>query len=141
MGENIEGTDIGYFATFQVGTPPTDVNLLIDSGSVRSPPVRTRFLAGTDTLWPQSDLWMPSTNCTGCNHQTLGTNSSSTFVASATPWDIQFGTGEVSGTLCADNFIVAGMTLEAHKFGTTDVESEDFTDVSAGWSCRSESWC
>lgn len=33
VGENIEGKDEGYFATFQVGTPRQDVALLIDSGS------------------------------------------------------------------------------------------------------------
>lgn len=78
---------------------------------------------------------MPSVNCkadTGgsCNHQTLGTNSSSSFKATNTAWSITFGTGQVAGTLCSDNFAVAGLQLANHKFGTTDVETIDFIDVS-----------
>ena len=76
---------------------------------------------------------MPSPNCQAdaggsCNHQTLGTDSSSTFQGSNTPWSITFGTGQVSGTLCKDNFAVAGLQLANHPFGTTNVETIDFTD-------------
>ena len=78
---------------------------------------------------------MPSVNCVSegggsCNHQTLGTNSSSSFKATTTQWAITFGTGDVAGTLCQDNFAVAGLQLANHKFGTTDRETVDFTDVS-----------
>lgn len=29
----LRGNDVGYFATFQIGTPPRDFRLLVDSGS------------------------------------------------------------------------------------------------------------
>ena len=43
LGLNIEGDDVGYIATIQMGTPPRDFKLLMDSGS--------------------ADLWVGSEGC------------------------------------------------------------------------------
>jgi hypothetical protein len=108
--------DVGYSATIQLGTPPQDYLLIMDSGS--------------------ADLWVGSESCTSLQggdcgpHQFLGTNSSSTFVDSQQPWNIQYGTGSVAGTKVTDNLAVAGMALNAHPFGVAAQESVDFSAAS-----------
>ncbi|KAL8277192.1 hypothetical protein RQP46_010365 [Phenoliferia psychrophenolica] len=108
IGEDIEANDVGYFTTVQIGTPPKDYKLLLDSGS--------------------SDMWMPSENCATCGatHTTLGTTSSSTFKALTQTFAITFGTGQVSGTLAQDDVTIAGLKLPQHTFGVTTIESADF---------------
>lgn len=110
---DIEASDVGYLATVQMGTPPQNFLLLMDSGS--------------------ADLWVGSENCQsqsggGCgNHQFLGTQSSSTFQANSTQFSVTYGTGNVAGNLVQDNIVVAGLSLPAHPFGVATSESVDFS--------------
>ncbi|KAF7317083.1 Acid protease [Mycena chlorophos] len=116
LGLNIEITDVGYLATIQMGTPPTNYLILMDSGS--------------------ADLWVASEDCqsTGggdCGqHQTLGSTSSSSFAASNTPFEVTYGTGAVQGAIIQDNIVVAGLQLTAHTFGVATQETTDFSDDS-----------
>ncbi|KAJ7510363.1 acid protease [Mycena galericulata] len=116
LGLNIEGPDVGYLATIQLGTPPTNYLILMDSGS--------------------ADFWVASEDCqstTGgdCgNHQTLGSTSSSSFVASQNPFAVTYGTGSVQGAIITDNVNIAGLALNAHTFGVTTSETPDFADDS-----------
>lgn len=113
LGLDVEGNDVGYFATVQMGTPPTDFKILMDSGS--------------------ADLWVGSEQCVSdqggdCgNHQFLGSQSSSTFQASNQPFSITYGTGSVSGVLVQDTVSVAGIDLADHTFGVATVESVEFS--------------
>jgi hypothetical protein len=99
-----------------MGTPPADFNLLMDSGS--------------------ADLWVGAEGCQsenggGCgNHNFLGTQSSSTFVASNNQFSVTYGTGNVAGVKITDNIAVAGLKLNAHPFGVAQQESVDFSDDS-----------
>jgi hypothetical protein len=116
---NIEGPDVGYLATIQMGTPPQNYLILMDSGS--------------------ADLWVASEQCqtssatgaaTGAdcgNHQTLGPTSSSSFVATTTPFQVTYGTGAVAGNIINDDITVAGLTLKAHTFGVCTQETDDFS--------------
>ncbi|THV02858.1 acid protease [Dendrothele bispora CBS 962.96] len=113
LGLDIEGDDVGYLATIQMGTPPQDFLILMDSGS--------------------ADLWVGSENCVsvdsggGCgNHQFLGTQSSSSFQDSGNPFQVTYGTGAVAGTIIQDDIVVAGLQLKAHTFGVADQETDDF---------------
>jgi len=116
LGLDIEANDVGYLATVQMGTPPRDFSILMDSGS--------------------ADLWVGAENCKsqvggGCgNHNFLGTQSSSTFTDTKQPFSVTYGTGSVSGNIVTDDIVVAGLALKAHKFGVAATESVEFSDDS-----------
>ncbi|TFY61682.1 hypothetical protein EVG20_g6965 [Dentipellis fragilis] len=113
LGLNIEGDDVGYLATVQMGTPPRDFLILMDSGS--------------------ADLWVGSENCQseaggGCgNHVFLGAKSSSSFVDTEKPFQVSYGTGNVAGNITTDNLNIAGLALNKHTFGVATTESVDFS--------------
>lgn len=114
LGLDVEGNDVGYVATVQLGTPPQDFTILMDSGS--------------------ADFWVGSTQCQsqgggGCgNHVFLGSKTSSSFKASQSPFQVTYGTGQVSGFIITDNVVLAGMALNGHVFGVATVESQDFSN-------------
>ncbi|KAJ7722740.1 acid protease [Mycena maculata] len=116
LGLNIEGQDIGYLATIQLGTPPQNYLILMDSGS--------------------ADFWVPSEACQSTaggdcgNHLTLGSQSSSSFVATTNPFQVTYGTGAVEGAIISDDVTIAGLTLNNHTFGVTTQETTDFSDDS-----------
>jgi len=113
LGLNIIANDIGYIATVQMGTPPQDLAILMDSGS--------------------ADFWVGGENCQseqggGCgNHIFLGAQGSSSFQDSNQPFQVKYGTGQVSGTIVKDDIVVAGLSLKAHTFGVATVESVEFS--------------
>jgi len=113
LGLDIVANDVGYLATIQMGTPPQDYSILMDSGS--------------------ADLWVGAENCQslgggGCgNHVFLGPKSSSSFVDTNAPFNVSYGTGSVGGDIIKDNIVVAGLSLPAHTFGVATVESVDFS--------------
>lgn len=114
LGLDVEGNDVGYVATVQLGTPPKDFTILMDSGS--------------------ADFWVGSTRCQseaggGCgNHVFLGSATSSSFQASQTPFQVTYGTGQVSGFIISDNVVLAGLALDGHVFGVATLESQEFSD-------------
>ncbi|KAF7292744.1 Acid protease [Mycena indigotica] len=114
LGLNVEVPDVGYLATVQMGTPPQNFLILMDSGS--------------------ADLWVASDTCQGVDgggcgrHQTLSSRSSSSFKASDTPFTVTYGTGAVAGAIVQDDITVAGLTLKAHTFGVATQETDDFAN-------------
>ncbi|KAJ8496880.1 hypothetical protein ONZ45_g12289 [Pleurotus djamor] len=114
LGLDIESGDVGYLATIQMGTPPQNFLLLMDSGS--------------------ADLWVGAEGCQsqaggGCGkHTFLGNATSSSFQDTQQPFAITYGTGQVQGNIVSDDIVVAGLQLPAHKFGVATVESVDFSD-------------
>lgn len=113
LGLDIEGSNVGYLATIQMGTPAQDFLILMDSGS--------------------SDLWVGSESCQsqgggGCgNHTFLGPTSSSSFQNTTKPFQVTYGTGQVAGSIIQDNIAVAGLSLPNHTFGLASQESLDFS--------------
>ncbi|KAF4571485.1 peptidase A1 family protein [Pleurotus pulmonarius] len=116
IGLDIESNDVGYLASVQMGTPPRNFELLMDSGS--------------------ADLWVGAENCQSqaggnCgNHNFLGPASSNTFKDTQQPFQVTYGTGEVQGSIVTDDISVAGLALQAHTFGVATTESVDFSDNS-----------
>lgn len=109
---DIEANDVGYIATFGIGTAG-NFSLLVDSGS--------------------ADTWVPSTVCTNCSsvHHKLGKSTSKTFAAISPQkaFKIAYGTGDVSGHLGNDTLQISGYKLN-HTFGLATTESSDFSDSS-----------
>lgn len=113
LGLDIDGRDIAYVATIQIGNPPRNFSILMDSGSA--------------DFWVGSEVCRSTTGI-GCgNHIFLGPKSSSSFVDSKTPFQITYGTGNVSGTVVKDDVSIAGLDLSEHTFGVADVESPEFS--------------
>jgi len=116
LGLDVEANDVGYIATIQIGTPPRDFKLLMDSGS--------------------SDLWVGADGCQSqdggdCgNHVFLGPNFSSSFVDTGKQFQVTYGSGAVAGDIVTDNVNVAGLQLNQHTFGVALLESTDFSDNS-----------
>lgn len=114
LGLDVESNDVGYIATFQIGTPPRDFKLLTDSGS--------------------ADTWVGGENCSNAdipgrdcgNHTFLGSNSSSTFVDTRAAFQVTYGAGAVAGTKVTDDFVVSGLKLPKHTFGAAILESNEF---------------
>ncbi|CAE6461421.1 unnamed protein product [Rhizoctonia solani] len=108
-----EANDIGYLATIQLGTPPRDFRLLMDSGS--------------------ADMWVGGEACQsqaggGCgNHNFLGAKSSTSFKAAGRTFQVTYGTGQVAGDVITDDVVIAGLKLPAHTFGAATVESVEFS--------------
>ncbi|KAF9418563.1 hypothetical protein BGZ94_009660 [Podila epigama] len=81
------GTVSGYYGEVQIGNPPQSFDVVFDTGS--------------------SDLWVPSSKCTeeGClsHNQFAGISSSSYSTGSPSkPFEIEYGTGSVSGVISED---------------------------------------
>lgn len=112
LGLDIEANDIGYVVDVKIGSDQAPFRLLVDSGS--------------------ADTWVPSTKCTVCSNksQKLGKSTSSTFRAVDEKFSIQYGTGDVSGTLAKDSLVIAGMELKNHTMGLVTKESVEFSDDS-----------
>lgn len=112
LGLAIDADDVGYIATIQIGTPPQNFNILMDSGS--------------------ADFWVGSESCqsrqgTCGNHTFLGSKSSSSFVQSNQNFNVTYGSGNVAGVLCQDNVNMAGLQLKNHTFGVANEESVQFS--------------
>jgi hypothetical protein len=108
LGLNIEGTDISYLATVQIGNPPRNFSILMDSGS--------------------ADFWVGSETCSGCgDHVLLGPQTSTSFVDSGKAFAVTYGTGNVSGTIIQDDVSISGLALTGHTFGVTTSESSEFS--------------
>lgn len=112
LGLDIVANDVGYTSLIQIGTPARDFRVLMDSGS--------------------ADFWVGSDNCQAqgggnCgNHTFLGEQRSSSFNTFNEQWNTTYGTGSVAGVKVADDVTIAGLLLQAHNFGTAEVESVDF---------------
>lgn len=90
-----------YYAQVSVGTPAQNFNVVLDTGS--------------------SDFWLVDTDCgtaQGCDSDLNKYNpgASSTNIGSSTPFQIQYGTGAVRGTLAADKISLAGYTVNNLTF-------------------------
>lgn len=121
--------DVGYIATIQIGTPPQNFNILMDSGSAD-------FWVGSETCQSQQGTCVSflsiaaAINCSQQfkgNHTFLGSKSSSSFVQSNQNFNVTYGSGSVAGVLCQDNVNMAGLQLNKHTFGVANEESVQFS--------------
>lgn len=93
-----------YYGPISIGTPLQGTTVDFDTGS--------------------SDLWLPTTKCSGCPGPLFNTAASSTYKSSTTPFSIQYADGSgASGTVGTDTVTIAGITVTGQGFGAVTKES------------------
>lgn len=103
-----DGTDFSYFAQVGLGSTDKPVYLLLDTG------------AGT--------TWVMGSSCSSSpckNHNSFGSSDSKTFKDLSTPFSINYGSGNVSGTLAQDSLSIAGMKFTS-TIGIASTASDQF---------------
>jgi len=93
--------DAQYYGQISIGQPPQYFNVVLDTGS--------------------SNLWVPSSQCPwydlACDlHHKYDHSKSSTYVANGTQFQIQYGSGAMSGFLSQDQVTIAGLTAKNQVF-------------------------
>lgn len=96
--------DSTFYAAVAIGTPSQSVNLVLDTGS--------------------SDIWLGPSK--------FDSSSSSTFTNSSTPFEIQYGSGSVQGTLATDTFTLAGHTVDKQTFAVATAATPGLLDDTVG---------
>jgi len=94
--------DSSYFGSLTIGTPPQSFSVILDTGS--------------------SDLWLATDGCADCDSGTplFDATQSSSFQASTSAVEIQYGSGAVKGTLGSDTVTMGGFTIPSQTFLTVD---------------------
>ncbi|KAF9527359.1 aspartic peptidase domain-containing protein [Crepidotus variabilis] len=110
-----QNSDSTYFGDLTIGTPPQSFQVVLDTGS--------------------SDLWVAATTCANCGSdiQLFNPSSSSTFKGSASGSqnsniDIQYGSGQVQGSLSSDTVSMGGFTVASQTFLAVDKLSSGLVD-------------
>lgn len=103
-----QNQDSSYIATISIGTPPQQMNVVLDTGS--------------------SDLWITSDQCANCNTGTplFQTSKSTSAQYSSTNVQLSYGSGQVSGNLAQDIVTMAGFTIQKQIFAAVNVVSQNF---------------
>jgi cathepsin D len=101
--------DSEYYGSITIGTPAQDFLVIFDTGS--------------------SDLWIPSSSCTvkACETKnTYDSSASSTYVKDGKAFEIEYGTGSVSGTLAKDTVSLGGLAVTDQTFAETTKETNEY---------------
>lgn len=86
-----------YYGQITIGTPPQTFSVIFDTGS--------------------SNLWVPSSTCTSCgSHALYQSSNSNSYLKNGTVFNIQYGSGPVSGFLSADNVNFGGELVLKQTF-------------------------
>lgn len=87
-----------YYGEILLGTPAQSFEVIFDTGS--------------------SDLWVASSNCDdSCGrHAEYDASKSSTYIANGTVFNIEYGSGPVSGYQSVDVLSLGGMTVQQQSF-------------------------
>ncbi|KAF4126137.1 hypothetical protein GMORB2_1383 [Geosmithia morbida] len=88
-----------YFSEITIGTPPQTFKVVLDTGS--------------------SNLWVPSKSCgsIACYlHSTYDSDSSSTYKANGSDFEIHYGSGSLTGFVSNDVFSIGDIKVKGQDF-------------------------
>merc|ERR1711865_759460 len=93
--------DAQYYGTIQFGTPAQDLRVIYDSGS--------------------ANLWVSNIKPgLFSKHKYFQHEKSSSYVANGTVFDIEYGSGPVSGNYSADTISIGGIEIPGYTFAEVD---------------------
>ncbi|KAG1902677.1 aspartic peptidase domain-containing protein [Suillus fuscotomentosus] len=98
-----EENDSSYSGVVSIGTPPQNFNLVLDTGS--------------------SDLWVATTSCTSCGSDVpeFNTSKSSTYKATSSPLEIDYGSGSAQGTVAQDSVTFGSFEMSQELLAVSSV--------------------
>ncbi|GFN84210.1 cathepsin d-like aspartic protease [Plakobranchus ocellatus] len=99
-----------YYAPIAIGTPEQEFNVTFDTES----PI----------------TWVPSIHSPSSRiPRKYNNESSSTYKANGKPFEISYGSGQVSGYCSQDNVVIAGATVHNQTFGESILEPSMFDNT------------
>ncbi|KAG2144700.1 aspartic peptidase domain-containing protein [Suillus bovinus] len=98
-----EENDSSYSGVVSIGTPPQNFNLVLDTGS--------------------SDLWVATTACTSCGSDLpeFNPSKSSTYKATSSHLEIDYGSGSAQGTVAQDSVTFGSFEMSQELLAVTSV--------------------
>ncbi|KAI2642086.1 aspartic peptidase domain-containing protein [Xylaria nigripes] len=125
-GIDQDGADYSYFAEVSVGSEGKHLYMLLDTGA--------------------STTWVMGSSCVSKScliHNKFGPNDSKTYNDTGKPYNVEYGTGSVRGSIVEDTLSLAGLSI-TFPFGVANTTSDQFTqfpfDGILGLSISSDNW-
>lgn len=102
-------SDASYLGIVEIGTPPQQFEVVLDTGS--------------------SDLWVTDTACDACQGGSLfDPEASSTFRPTSDYTNIRYGSGEIAGPIASETVRLGNFTVEGQDFIAADSISPSLLD-------------